>query len=123
LIITMSVGVIKGFLVAKVKVPSFVVTLAGMFLFKGLLMLKTNNRTIPTANKFFDKIGVGYISSFKIAGMDVLTFVIGLLLIILVIILGFMKRSKNKSLGIKVESLAFHLTKTAFLVTIIFFLS
>ncbi|MFW5794531.1 MAG: ABC transporter permease subunit, partial [Bacillota bacterium] len=45
LLITTFVGIIKGFFVAKIKVPSFVVTLAGMFIFKGFLMLRTNNRT------------------------------------------------------------------------------
>ena len=123
LIITILVGIVKGYLVAKVKVPSFVVTLAAMFLFKGLLMLKTNNRTIPTANKFFDRIGVGYISSFKIAGLDGLTFILGIFLILLVIFLGFIKRNKNRELGIKVEALSFYLTKTIFLIGIIAFLT
>ena len=48
LLLTSVVGIIKGYFIAKIKVPSFVVTLGGMFIFKGLLMLKTNNRTIPT---------------------------------------------------------------------------
>lgn len=122
LLITMFVGVIKGFLVAKVKVPSFVVTLAGMFLFKGLLMLKTNNRTIPTSNEFFNKIGIGYISKFKIMGMDGLTLIIGSILMILVIVFSLIKRTKNQKLGIKVEQTSLFMTKVAFLLVIIYFL-
>lgn len=122
LIITMFVGVIKGFLVAKVKVPSFVVTLAGMFLFKGLLMLKTNNRTIPTSNEFFNKIGIGYISDFKFMGMDGLTLIIGSILMLLVILFSVLKRQKNQSLGIKVEQLSLFGTKVLFLLVIIYFL-
>ncbi len=45
LVITVIVGIIKGYFVAKIKVPAFVVTLAGMFIFKGLLMFQTGNRT------------------------------------------------------------------------------
>ena len=40
LVITVLVGAAKGYLVAKIKVPAFVVTLAGMFIFKGLLMFR-----------------------------------------------------------------------------------
>lgn len=123
LIITIVVGVLKGFLVAKVKVPSFVVTLAGMFLFKGLLMIQTNNRTIPTSNDLFDKVGVGYLSAFKVAGMDILTFGVGLLLILLVVVLSFFKRKKNVSLSIKVDHISMYITKIVLLVVVIFFLS
>lgn len=122
LVITVGVGALKGFLVAKVKVPSFVVTLAGMFVFKGLLMIKTNNRTIPTSNTFFDKIGVGYLSNFKIGNMDGLTLILGSLLMLLVIVFSFIKREKNVRLGIKVEPASLFATKVFFLLGIIFLL-
>jgi len=122
LVITVGVGALKGFLVAKVKVPSFVVTLAGMFVFKGLLMIKTNNRTIPTSNTFFDKIGVGYLSNFKIGNMDGLTLILGSLLMLLVIVFSFIKREKNVRLGIKVEPVSLFATKVFFLLGIIFLL-
>ena len=122
LVITVGVGALKGFLVAKVKVPSFVVTLAGMFVFKGLLMIKTNNRTIPTSNTFFDKIGVGYLSNFKIGNMDGLTLILGSLLMLLVIVFSFIKREKNVRLGIKVEPASLFATKVFFILGIIFLL-
>ncbi len=36
LVFTVIVGIGKGLLVSKIKVPSFVVTLAGMFIFRGM---------------------------------------------------------------------------------------
>lgn len=125
LVITLLVGTVKGFFVAKIKVPSFVVTLAGMFIFKGLLMLKTNNRTIPTANNFFNQVGIGYLPTVKIMGesFDIITALIGIVLI-LAVILGFIRtRTKNKNLGIPNERIEFAITKVFFMTVIIAFLS
>ena len=123
LIITVVVGFIKGFFVAHIKVPSFVVTLAGMFIFKGFLMLKTNNRTIPTSNEFFNKIGIGYLTNTTVGNLDLLTFGIGIFLVLLVIISGIVKRHKNVSLGIPVEKLEIFITKLVFMAVLILFIT
>ncbi len=123
LLITIVVGIIKGFFVANIKVPSFVVTLAGMFVFKGFLMLKTNQRTIPATNAFFNKIGNGYLTKNIVGELDVLTFGIGLALILIVIVTGILKRRKNKSLGIKLEAISLYITKIIMMIVIIFFIS
>lgn len=109
------IGYIKGFLVANVKIPSFVVTLGGMFIFKGLLMIKTDNRTIPTTNNFFNKIGVGYLSTSKIGGFNTLTLIVGILIVGFILYSGFAKRVKNKKIGIKNEYLSIFITKTIFI--------
>ena len=103
LIITIFVGFVKGFLVAKIKIPAFVVTMAAMFIFKGFLMLKTNNRTIPTSNSFFNKIGVGYLTENTVGTVDTLTAIVGAILILFLIVFGIYKRFKNKRLGIPLE--------------------
>jgi putative multiple sugar transport system permease protein len=123
LIITIVVGFIKGFFIAKVKIPAFVVTLAGMFIFKGLLMLKTNNRTIPTTNTFFNKVGVGYLTENVVGTVDVLTAIVGATLIILLVLMGFLKRRKNKRLGIPSEKLEIFLTKIFIMAGLIFFIT
>ncbi len=123
LVITIVVGLIKGLFIAKVKIPSFVVTLAGMFIFKGLLMLKTNNRTIPTTNTFFNKIGVGYLTNNVVGTVDVLTFSVGILLIVLLVVFGFLKRRKNRALNIPLEKIELFITKLVIMAAIIFFIS
>ncbi len=77
LVIAIFVGIIKGFAVAKLHVPAFVVTLAGMFIFKGLLMLETNTRTIPTANTFFNRIGIEYLTSTSWGPFDATMIIFG----------------------------------------------
>ena len=123
LIIAVVVGAIKGFAIAKIKVPSFVVTLAAMFVFKGLLMINTSNRTIPTSNEFFNKIGIGYIQTFSIGGIDFLTLIFGILLVFVLIIGSVYSRHKKKSLGIPNERFEIFATKMAFLSAIIVFLT
>lgn len=122
-IIAVVVGAIKGFAIAKIKVPSFVVTLAAMFVFKGLLMIKTSNRTIPTSNDFFNKLGIGYLQSFTIADMDFISLLLGVLLISTLVIGSLYSRHKKKSLGIPNERVEIFATKMAFLSAIVVFLT
>ncbi|MCF7923701.1 MAG: sugar ABC transporter permease [Candidatus Izimaplasma sp.] len=123
LVITIIVGIIKGFFVAKIKVPSFVITLAGMFIFKGFLMIRTNNRTIPTSNEFFNKIGVGYLSTAKIGNLDMITFIMGILIVIFLVLSSILKRRKNNKLGIENESLQIYITKTVFVIGILLYIA
>lgn len=123
LLITIFVGFIKGLFIAKIKIPSFVVTMAAMFIFKGLLMLKTNNRTIPTTNNFFNKVGVGYLTNNVVGTIDIFTFSVGIALIILVILFGCLKRRKNRALGIPLEKIELFVTKTIVLSGLIFFIA
>lgn len=126
LIISIVIGFIKGSLIARVKIPSFVVTLGGMFIFKGLLMGKTNNTTIPTTNKFFQKIGIGYLSDHKFAlgniEFNTLTFVLGILVIALIITTAILSRLKNKKLEIENESISIFLTKLIFMIAVVGFI-
>jgi putative multiple sugar transport system permease protein len=123
LIITILVGFIKGFLIAKVKVPSFVVTLAGMFIFKGFLMNRTNNRTISTSNEFFNKIGIGYLTNNTVGQLNVLTFSIGILVILFILVFSIRKRLKNTRLNIPVEIPEVFLTKLVFLIVMVLFIT
>ncbi|NMB02447.1 MAG: sugar ABC transporter permease [Firmicutes bacterium] len=56
------VGVYQGILVTKIKVPAFVTTLAGMFMFRGLLSLVTaGTGTIIVRDRTFLQFSNGYI--------------------------------------------------------------
>lgn len=64
IIITLLMGAIiglwQGYWVAYQDVPAFIVTLAGMMIFNGLLLGVTKGETIATSG-IFNKIGQGYI--------------------------------------------------------------
>ncbi len=123
LVITIVVGFIKGFLIAKIKVPSFVVTLAGMFIFKGFLMNRTNNRTISTSNEFFNKLGIGYLTDNIVGELNLLTFSIGVIVILFILVFSIRKRIKNIKLNIPVEIPEVFLTKLIFLIVMVLFIT
>ncbi len=122
-VITVIVGVIKGYFIAKIKVPSFVVTLAGMFIFKGLLMYKTGNRTISTTNDFFMQVGTGYLPTVDIGDYDLVTLILGGVIMVIALISGILKRNKNNKLNIPSEKIELFITKLFILTAVIGYLT
>lgn len=84
------IGVYHGFLVTKVKVPAFVTTLAGMFIFRGLLSLVTvKTGTIIVRDKTFLQFSNGHIPDLPLGAslnFHLLTLVIGIVLTCAVIV-------------------------------------
>jgi putative multiple sugar transport system permease protein len=65
-------GLITGFMVAQLKIPAFVATLAGALIYRGLLQTVTaGTGTIIIADEFFNAIGNGFIP--KLADIGILT--------------------------------------------------
>lgn len=80
------IGAWQGFWVAYVKIPAFIVTLAGMLLFRGLTMIVLGGQSIAPFPKSFQRISSGFIPDwFGGGGLHVLTVVLGILLSILYI--------------------------------------
>lgn len=80
LLIGVAIGMYQGFLVSKVKVPAFVTTLAGMFIFRGLLSLVTaGSGTIIVRDEAFRALNNGYIPSLYVTagGTHLLTVLVG----------------------------------------------
>jgi putative multiple sugar transport system permease protein len=87
LLLGILVGLYQGFLVAKIGVPAFVTTLAGMFIFRGLLSLVTKGSgTIIVNDAGFKKISNGFIPDLLpiFNNFHALTLLIGVVAIVLV---------------------------------------
>ncbi len=127
LLIAVLVGIAKGFLVARINVPSFVVTLAGMFIFKGLLMIKTGNRTISTSHNFFNEIGTGYLPSqivtFNEREWHLNTLILGVVLLIGFILVTTNRRRSHSKLGIKTLDPPIFVSKLLVFSSILIFLT
>lgn len=57
------VGIIQGYIIAYLNVTAFIVTLGSMWLFNGLILLRTDGRTIPANKPLFSDIAQGYLTT------------------------------------------------------------
>lgn len=78
LLIGAAIGAWQGFWVAYVKIPAFIVTLAGMLLFRGLTMIVLEGKSIAPFPETFQKMSSGFIPDGSAA--NVVTLIIGALL-------------------------------------------
>ncbi len=98
LLIGLVIGLYQGLLVTRVGVPAFVTTLAGMFIFRGLLSLSLQKTgTIIVPNKGFNALSNGFIPDIPglNLGVHALTLIIGVVAVVLVIF-SQIKTRKNK---------------------------
>lgn len=101
------IGLYQGLLVTRVGVPAFVTTLAGMFMFRGLLNLSLQKTgTIIVPNKGFNALSNGFIPD--IPGVDLgfhlLTVLIGVVAVVLVVISQIKARKNKLKYNFKVTS-------------------
>ncbi|WP_339224649.1 multiple monosaccharide ABC transporter permease [Paenibacillus sp. FSL H8-0332] len=114
------VGAWQGFWVAYVKIPAFIVTLAGMLLFRGLTMIVLNGQSIAPFPKTFQKISSGFIPDVAGGGsLNVLTLIIGVLLSLLVIYQEIRSRRITVKYGFEQSPAWMSVAKAAALVIVI----
>jgi D-xylose transport system permease protein len=71
-------GVVQGYIIAYLGLPAFIVTLGGMWLFNGLILLVTQGKTIAAHQAVFSDIAQGYIP--PIWGWVIFVAIVGFLL-------------------------------------------
>ena len=93
-------GLANGFLVAQMKIPSFVASLTGWLVYRGAILLATmGTGSIIISDLTFNAIGNGFIPDIPdigiLPGVHKLTLILGLITIILFIINAFSDRKKK----------------------------
>lgn len=116
-------GLITAFLVAYFGIPSFVATLAGWLIYRGLLLQATmGTGTIIIPNDSFNAIGNGFIPD--IPGLDFipghkLTLILGAIAIVLFILSQINDRRKKQTYGFEVLPGPIFTLKLVFIAAII----
>jgi putative multiple sugar transport system permease protein len=115
------IGMFNGILVAKLGVPAFVSSLAGMMIFRGALSLVTQESgTIIIPNASFNAIGNGYIPDIPIIpGLHFVTLILGLLGIIGLFFSESATRRNKLKYNFEVVSAPIFYAKLAFMALII----
>ncbi|KQY15283.1 multiple monosaccharide ABC transporter permease [Rhizobium sp. Root482] len=123
------VGAAQGYWVAYQKIPSFIVTLAGMLVFRGLTYLVLQNRPIGPFPKDFQVLSTGFVPDFlaflnpapgTITNLAALVVVVAL--VALAIYYGIKGRRTNVLHGTENEPLAFFILQMAVIAVVAIFL-
>ncbi|MDL2235380.1 hypothetical protein LJC07_04400, partial [Christensenellaceae bacterium OttesenSCG-928-L17] len=120
LIIGIAIGLYQGTLVSYVGVPAFVTTLAGMFIFRGLLsMVTAKSGTIIVQNDFFKSLSNGYIPDFFEGGLHMVTLMIGVAAVLLIFATKLNNRRKLQQYNFAVSSMPIFIVSTVLMAGIV----
>lgn len=96
LLIGALVGAWQGFWIAYVKIPAFIVTLAGMLIFRGLTLVILKGQTLAPFPESFQTISSGFTYDiFGSSGLHITTLAVGIIFSVLYILVEINNR-KNK---------------------------
>lgn len=117
------IGAWNGFWIAKVGIPSFIVTISGMLLFRGITQVLLQGTSIAGYPKSFVYLSTGYIPNVGGSGINLTSILISAAIIILFVGLGYTNRKKRIEAGVSVENKKVYLFKTIALVAVISYIT
>ncbi|MFN8433501.1 MAG: multiple monosaccharide ABC transporter permease [Anaerolineales bacterium] len=110
------IGAWQGYWVAYLKIPAFIVTLAGMLIFRGLTLVMVRGEAIGPFPEGFRNISGGYIPDFfHYEGFHLTTIIVGIIVSIFLIISDMRTRKNQEKYGFEVTPLYFFITKQVLL--------
>ncbi len=98
-------GMLSGYIIAFLQVPSFIVTLGGLWFLNGAILIVTEGKTIPANQPMFSVIAQGYLPVW--IGWILAAAVVGLLFYMM-----FNSRRKKAQYGFELTPLYLDLFKT-----------
>ncbi len=114
-------GIWQGAWIAYMKIPAFIVTLAGMLVFRGVNNIILEGKTLGLPDLYIT-IASGVVPDFLNSGaskLNITAMVIGALCSAIYVLSVFYNRRKKKSRGYEVASFWVTVVKTAFFVAVI----
>jgi len=112
LLVGAAIGAFQGYWVAYLKIPSFIVTLAGFLMFRGLTIALLRGESVGPFPRGFQNISSGFIPDFfQYEGFHVTTMLIGVILSVLLIWLDLRARKNQQKYGFEVTPFYFFVIK------------
>jgi ABC-type xylose transport system, permease component len=106
------IGAIQGYWVAFLKVPSFIVTLAGMLVFKGLQLSLLGGQSVGPFPPTFQKLSSGFIPDFVAGGaINVTALSLGVAVTAALVYLGYRTRVNQQKHAVETAPFGFFLFK------------
>jgi putative multiple sugar transport system permease protein len=113
------IGVWQGFWIAYVGIPSFIVTLAGMLIFRGLTLYLLDGKSLAPFPDSFGKLSSGFLPNIGSGDFHIFSIVLSVLLSLVLIYLEYSRRKNQLQNSLEVLPLWITVTKLALLVFVI----
>jgi len=98
------IGAFQGYWIAFAGIPSFIVTLAGMLMFRGLTLVMLQGEAVGPFAVPFQRLSSGFIPDFfNYEGLHVTSILLGVVLSVALVFLDIRGRSKQQKYGFEVS--------------------
>jgi len=118
-----AIGAAQGMWVAFFRIPSFIVTLAGMLVFKGLALALLQGQSVGPFPETFQRLSSGFIAD-PLGGdsLRLTSLLLGVAAAVIMVVLKVRGRAAQVKHGMQTEPLAvFALTQSVFATVIVYF--
>ncbi|MGV1752115.1 multiple monosaccharide ABC transporter permease [Agrobacterium sp. CG674] len=106
------IGAAQGYWIAYHRIPSFIVTLAGMLVFRGLTLFVLGGKNIGPFPVDFQVVSTGFLPDFGgIEGFNTTSMVLTLAITAVLFVLALRRRQVNVRHGISVEPFGFFMVQ------------
>ncbi|WP_322892440.1 MULTISPECIES: multiple monosaccharide ABC transporter permease [unclassified Yoonia] len=130
------IGAVQGYWIAYWQIPSFIVTLAGMLVFRGLSLWLLQGQSIGPFPREFQVIATGFIADpfpeswglglaalFGARAVNVLAIVAGIVAAGAIVTLGLRKRASNRQYGTEEEPFTFFVIRNTVVAAALIFIT
>lgn len=124
LVIGALAGIFQGYWIAYLKIPSFIVTLAGMLIFRGLTLVILQGEAVGPFPVEFQRLSTGFIPDFfNNEGLHITTLLVGALLSVVMILIDVRSRRNQQKYDFEVTPFYFFVAKNVLVTGAIMWLS
>jgi putative multiple sugar transport system permease protein len=118
------IGALQGWFVAFSRIPSFIVTLAGMLVFKGLALALLAGQSVGPFPPEFQMLSSGFIPDlFSMEGLKLTSLLLGVAVAVALAVAGVRARANRLRHGVQAEPLAFFAARTAVFAALLVYFS
>jgi putative multiple sugar transport system permease protein len=122
LLVGAAIGAAQGYWVAYWNIPSFIVTLAGMLVFRGVSLWLLEGQSVGPFPGSFQALSTGFIPDvFGLERPNGTALAVGLVAVLVIVWLGIRARARNKSYGIEDEPASFFILRNVVVAGALFF--
>lgn len=118
------IGAAQGYWIAYWRIPSFIVTLAGMLVFRGLTLALLEGQSVGPFPKEFQLLSTGFLPNIVAGkGLNLTAILLGFGVALVIVFLEWRTRMQQKRYGIESEPFAFFIGKNGLVAAAIIFIS